>query len=234
MAEASFKGFPKQGLQFLNDLGANNNREWFEANKQLYLDQIVAPAVDFVKEFGQRLQYISPYIQYDPRTNGQGSLMRIYRDVRFSKDKSPYKTWVGMRFWEGSGKKTECPGFFLWFESSDAGFYTGMHGFQKAMLSAYRKAVVDDQLGSELESTLDAVRSSGEYKIGGEHYKRVPRGYDPDHPRADLLKYNALYAASPRIDLDTLASPALVDVCMSHSEKTASLHHWLVKISRNF
>ena len=123
---ATFAGFPQEGLNFLASLTDNNDRNWFNANKQTYLDNIVAPAVTFVETLGDRLQFISPHIQYDTRTNGQGSLMRIYRDVRFSKDKSPYKTWVGVRFWEGAGKKTECPGFFLWFESNKAGLYTGM------------------------------------------------------------------------------------------------------------
>jgi len=228
-----FTGFPQQGSKFLADLAENNDRDWFNENKQVYLDSIVAPAVAFTETLGDRLQFISAHLQYDTRTNGQGSLMRIYRDVRFSKDKSPYKTWVGIRFWEGAGKKTECPGFFLWIESAAAGFYTGMYGFPKLLLKAYREAVEDDELGAELESAIAAVRASGAYEIGGEHYKKVPRGFDPDHPRADLLKYNAIYASSPRIDLAKLGSPALVDICMDHSENTAPLHRWLVKVNQS-
>ena len=232
MSEATFTGFPQEGLKFLADLVENNDRDWFAENKQVYLDNIVAPAVAFVENLGDRLQFISPHIQYDTKTNGQGSLMRIYRDVRFSKDKSPYKTWVGIRFWEGAGKKGDCPGFFLWIEADAAGFYTGMYGFPKPLLKAYREAVVDDELGAELDSAIAAVRAAGAYEIGGEHYKKVPRGFDPDHPRADLLKYNAIYASSPRIDLAKLGSPELVDVCMDHSENTAPLHRWLVKINQ--
>jgi uncharacterized protein (TIGR02453 family) len=232
MSSTPFTGFPQDGLKFLADLTENNDRDWFNDNKQVYQENIVAPAVAFTKALGDRLQFISPHIQYDTKTNGQGSLMRIYRDVRFSKDKSPYKTWVGIRFWEGAGKKNVCPGFFLWFESAAAGFYTGMYGFPKPLLTAYREAVVDDELGTELESAIAAVRSAGAYEIGGEHYKKIPRGFDPDHPRADLLKYNAIYASSPRIDLAKLSSPALVDVCMDHSENTSPLHRWLVKVNQ--
>ena len=150
----------------------------------------------------------------------------------FSKEKSPYKTWVGIRFWEGAGKKTECRGLFLWFESTGAGLYTGMYGFPKPPLKAYREAVVDDELGSELDPALDAVRQAGDYKIGGEHYTKVPRGFDPDHPRADLLGYNAIYASSPHIGLDQLSSPGLVDLCMDYCQDMAPLHHWLVKVNR--
>jgi uncharacterized protein (TIGR02453 family) len=226
----AFTGFPPEGLEFLASLVENNNREWFEANKQTYLEYIASPAVAFIETLGDRLQFISPHIQYDTRTNGQGSLMRIYRDVRFSKDKSPYKTWVGIRFWEGAGKKTECPGFFLWFESNQAGLFTGMYGFSKEMLKAYRAAVADDELGAELELAIQAVQSTGDYKIGGEQYKRVPRGFDPEHPRAALLKHKAFYASAPRMTPAELNSSELVNICMDHCENMAPLHHWMVKV----
>ncbi len=232
MAIDTFTGFPQEGLKFLADLGENNDRDWFKENKQVYLDNIVDPAVAFVETLGDRLKFISPHIQYDTRTNGQGSLMRIYRDVRFSKDKSPYKTWVGLRFWEGAGKKTECPGFFLWFEATSAGLYTGMYGFPKPLLNAYREAVVDDELGAELDSAIMAIRAAGAYEIGGEHYKKVPRGFDPEHQRADLLRYNSLHASSPRMESAHLSSPGLVDLCMDHCENTAPLHRWLVKVNQ--
>lgn len=230
MSSATFTGFPQEGLNFLADLAKNNDRDWFEKNKQVYLDDIVSPSVAFIETLGERLKFISPHIQYDTRTNGQGSLMRIYRDVRFSKDKSPYKTWVGIRFWEGAGKKTECPGFFLWLESHQAGLFTGMYGFPKPMLHAYRQAVVDDDLGAALDAALEAVRAAGPYEIGGEHYKRVPRGFDPEHPRAELLKYNAIYASSPRFQPAQLNAPDLVDQCLDHCHNMAPLHHWLVKV----
>jgi len=104
MTSKTFSGFPEEGLQFLTDLGQNNDRDWFDARKQTYTDTIVSPALAFVEALGERLQIISPHIQYDTRTNGAGSLMRIYRDTRFSADKRPYKTWVGIRFWEGGRK----------------------------------------------------------------------------------------------------------------------------------
>ena len=230
MAKSEFEGFPKDGLRFLAELRENNNRDWFNERKQIYLDTIVAPAVLFVQEMGERLRYISPHIQYDTRTNGQGSLMRIYRDVRFSKDKSPYKTWVGIRFWEGGPKASKNPGFFFGFDYSAGGLHVGMHGFDKEMLAAYRAAVDDDQLGTELEDILADVRDAGPYMINGEHYKRVPRGYDTDHPRAGLLRYNTLYVSSPAIEPDVLASPELVEAVLDHSEKTAAVQQWLVKV----
>ena len=232
MTEQHFTGFPNEGLQFLADLGENNDRDWFNARKQTYTDNIVTPAVAFAESLGERLQYISPHIQYDTRTNGQGSLMRIYRDIRFSKDKSPYKTWVGIRFWEGGPKAGGNPGFHFGFDATGGGLHVGMYGFDKTMLAAYRAAVDDDELGAELEAAIESVSAAGSYEIKGEHYKRIPRGYDPDHPRAQLLRFNSLYASSPGIEPAVLASPQLVDVVMDHCEKTAAVQQWLVKVKR--
>ena len=103
----TFTGFPREGIQFLRDIDDNNNRDWFEAHKHIYQTALVEPAQAFIVALGERLQTIAPNVQYDTRTNGSGSLMRIYRDVRFSKDKSPYKNWIGIVFWEGQGKKTD-------------------------------------------------------------------------------------------------------------------------------
>jgi uncharacterized protein (TIGR02453 family) len=230
MSERRFEGFPESGLQFLAGLSQNNNREWFNEHKAQYLEYIVEPSKEFIMSVGEQLQFITPHIQYDTRTNGQGSLMRIYRDIRFSPDKTPYKTWVGIRFWEGSGKAKDNPGYFLWFDHTGAGLHAGMHGFSKALLEAYRKAVVDSDLGPELEKAISDVKAAGEFEVGGEHYKRVPRGYDKDHPRADLLRYNALGVSSPRIQPELLTSPALVENTLSYFEKMAPVQRWLVKV----
>jgi len=230
MNTTSFSGFPEEGLRFLADLGQNNDRDWFNDHKQIYTDAIVSPALAFIEALGERLQTISPHIQYDTRTNGAGSLMRIYRDTRFSADKSPYKTWVGIRFWEGGGKASQNPGFFFGFDATGGGLHVGMHGFDKTMLAAYRAAVVDDEMGVELTSALEAVRAAGAYQIKGEHYKRVPRGFDPEHPRADLLRFNTLYVSSPGIPPAELASPDLVDTVIDHCQNAAPVQKWLLKV----
>lgn len=231
MAEIqSFRGFPEEGLKFLADLAENNDREWFNPRKEVYTQFIVEPAVAFVNAVGEQLRFISPHIQYDTRTNGQGSLMRIYRDTRFSKDKSPYKTWIGIRFWEGGGKAGGNPGFFFGFDTTAGGLHVGMHGFDEEMLAAYRQAVDDEKSGEELEEILKGVLAAGDYEVNGEHYKRVPRGFDPDHPRADLLRFNTLYISSPAIEPAVLATPGLVDVVMDHCQNMAPVQQWLVKV----
>lgn len=228
---ASFSGFPPEGLRFLSELAANNNREWYEEHKQDYRRYVVEPALIFVEILGQRLQQeISSGIIYDTRTNGSGSLMRIHRDTRFSEDKTPYKTHVGLMFWEGPAKKLENPGFMLHLDPTGGEVYGGVYMFSKPLLTAYRTAVLDENLGSQLTAALETVQGAGGYTTGGEHYKRVPRGFDADHERADLLRYNGLHASSPRIDTGAIISPELVELCLQHCRAMAPLQQWLVQM----
>lgn len=224
-----FSGFPEEALSFLAGLAANNNRTWFEAHKQEYRDFIVGPTQQFVIALGERLAEISDQIVYDTRTNGAGSMMRIYRDTRFSKDKTPYKTNIAVAFWEGSNKKMRNPIFGFQFGPEGGGLMAGMHAFQPEQLAAYRTAVADPKLGRELTEALDEVRRAGDYVVGGEHYKRVPRGFDPEHPRADLLRFNALYVYSPAIPPEVVTGPEIVDVCFAHCQAMAPVHRWLVR-----
>jgi uncharacterized protein (TIGR02453 family) len=228
--ESVFTGFPENGVKFLADLENNNNREWFQSNKELYTEFVLKPAQDFVVALGARLRGISPGIQFDPQTSGSGSILRIYRDVRFSKDKTPYNTNLRLIFWEGQGKKMENPSFFIRFDPIGGEVYAGLYQFPKPFLHAYREAVDDGRLGKELEKTLRSVRGIGGYSIGGEQYKRVPSGYDPDHDREELLRFKGIYGQAPELDQEILIKPELVDVCYEHCQNMAPLHQWLVKV----
>lgn len=225
-----FRGFPEKGMAFLEELAKNNNREWFQSRKQQYVEHVQEPAQSFVSAFGERLGNISTGFTADTRTNGSGSLMRIYRDIRFRKDKTPYNTQVRMVFWEGKGKKTESPGIYFCFDQTGGKIYSGMHVFPKPMLEIFRDAVIDEEMGSALENALKNVKKAGPYIIGGEHYKRIPRDYDPLHDRAYLLKYNGLYAEAQWISPQDLMSERIVDICYDHCKKMAPLHHWLVQV----
>jgi uncharacterized protein (TIGR02453 family) len=227
MAPATFAGFPPEGRQFLRDLADNNNRDWFEANRAIYEKKLLGPAVDFVVALGTRLQALDPDIRFDPRTNGQGTLIRIYRDTRFSADKSPYKTAVAGMFGDGAGKKMELPGFGFHLQADVLELMAGIFQFSKPQLERYRAAVVDDRTGPALVEALAAVRAAGDYILEGEGYKRVPQGYDPDHPRADLLRMNGLHVQPAGGIREGLGEPGLVDVAYGHLEAMAPVYHWL-------
>ncbi len=230
MPKAAFEVFPQSTITFLQQLEQNNNREWFAQHKQEYIDNVQVPSLAFIEAMAARLKGISPNIVFDTRTNGSGSLMRIYRDVRFSPDKTPFNTNLGIVFWEGEGRKNENPGFYFDVETRGVGFYAGMYGFNKEMLEAFRSAVLDEEMGAELETALQSVRSAG-YQVGGEHFKRVPRGFDPDHPRAHLLLYNTLYAWIMEPDPFLITRPGLLDLAFNHWQKMAPIHRWLVKLT---
>jgi uncharacterized protein (TIGR02453 family) len=109
---SEFTGFPKELYQFLSDLARNNNREWFEANKERYVQYAKEPALAFIAEMKGRLEEISQSYVADTRPNG-GSMFRIYRDTRFSKDKTPYKVNIGCQFRHSAGRDAHAPGFYI-------------------------------------------------------------------------------------------------------------------------
>ena len=231
MNTTAFAGFPAETLQFLRDLEAHNEREWFQANKARYERDLLGPAVDFVTAVGSGLQRTQPEIQIDTRTNGQGVLMRIYRDVRFSKDKSPYKTAVSGVFNDGQGKKMTRPGFGFYLTKNGMELMAGMFGFDKAQLEAFRTAVDDEQSGLGLQAALAEIEAKAAYDIVGEQVVRVPAGFAAEHPRADLLRYKGLYA-SPREVLPPalVTSPQLVPAVLVHYEVMAPLYNWLERV----
>lgn len=222
-----FEGFPKSALKFLADLKQNNNKEWFEANRDTFDNDVIAPAQAFVAALGEHLKTLHPGIGYDTRANGSGSLFRIYRDVRFSKDKTPYKTHIGMKFWFGKKpKKTDNPGFYVGFGADSGGVYAGMWEFPKPLLDTYRKVVDDVARGEKLAAILNDLSAKG-FETGETHYKRVPRGFDHEHPNADLLRRNAVHAAMPNLKPKVLTSDDLLPTCFDHCRTMWPLVKWI-------
>jgi uncharacterized protein (TIGR02453 family) len=156
--------------------------------------------------------------------------MRIYRDVRFSKDKTPYNTNLSGLFWEKPGKKNTRPGFGFRLRPDGLDLIAGMFGFDKDGLEKYRTAVSDETFGAELVAILGDLEKDGRYSINGDKYKKVPRGYDTDHPRAELLKYKGLYAHPVPFGVHVACSAALVDETMARFKEMAGLESWLVKV----
>ena len=226
-----FEGFPPQAFSFFKELYANNRRDWFEGHRQDYSDFILAPARAFTAGLGERLKLISSGIEYDTQTNGRGSIERLHRDVRFSKDKSPYKTHLGIVFWEKgkAAKKTEGPGFYFRMDADGGAVFAGMHEFPRPLLQRYRDAVVDDDLGGELHRAVARVTGEGGCQVGGEHYKRMPSGYERNHPRAGLLRYSGLFASSPILDSKSLSNAGSLDTCFGHCRAMAPVYDWLLR-----
>jgi len=224
----AFNGFSKKTLDFFDQLKKNNTKKWFEDNRSLFNHYVMAESELFVLALGERLREFAPDINAIPKTDK--SIFRIYRDVRFSKEKHPYKTHLALLFWEGTRKKTECPGFYFHLEPNRLFLAAGLHIFPRDLLSIYRDAVIDKNQGAALEKTIAQIRSNKKYKLGWEKYKKVPRGYDADHPRSDLLRMGGLGFSFETTDLDALLSPKAVDFCYNIYKDFLPLHIWLRSI----
>jgi uncharacterized protein (TIGR02453 family) len=225
---AAFNGFPRELIQFYQDLSRNNAKSWFNEHKDIYRRHVIAPAQAFVVSMGERLRLLSPGIVADTRASGAGSIFRIYRDLRFSKDKQPYKTFLGIFFWEGNGKKMENPGFYFHLEPDNLMLGVGMHTFPRPLLDTYRDSVAHREHGVALAQAIGQVSAKGPYHVGGRHYKRIPAGYDADHKNANFLLHNGLHASTESPIPEELFSESILDYCFDRFEDMASIHHWLV------
>ncbi len=221
---SSFKGFSQETLQFFSALEANNNKTWFNAHKPDFENFIMQPAREFVVAMGERLREIMPGVVADPRINK--SIFRIYRDTRFSNDKTPYKTNLGLWFWVGEGHKFENPGYYFHLDAENLMLAVGLHTFSKALLKAYREAVVDEPLGTALRKAVQSVAEKG-YNLGEITYKRTPRGYDSDHPNAAFLLHSGLTSGVNLGLPEQLYTPALIDFSFEHFRNQTPIVKWL-------
>ncbi|TFG79336.1 MAG: DUF2461 domain-containing protein, partial [Chrysiogenales bacterium] len=221
----TFSGFPENTVSFLGDLAANNKREWFNAHKAEYETAILAPARAFVLAMGERLRRLTPGVRFDPHANG--SLFRIYRDTRFSADKSPYKTNLGILFWEGGGPRLDSSSYYFHLEPPTLMLGAGLYVFSRPLLERFRRTVADPEFGPELAAIVSKLTARPGYTLGGEHYKRVPAGYDAAPESAFLLRHAGLYAGCETPIPAELHSPALIDYCWKKFKPMEPLHRWL-------
>lgn len=224
-----FDGFSKETVVFFNSLKENNNKPWFDSHKKDYGAYIMEPAKAFVVAMGERLRALSPNIMAIPKVNK--SLFRINRDTRFSLDKSPYKTNLGIFLWEGARKRMECSGFYFHLEPPGLLLGVGIYMFPQYMLENYRHSVVHPKHGKELTNIMNRISKRKGYSVGGKHYKRVPAGYDSSHPNADLLLYNGLHVGTETSIPEEFYSYKLIDYCWEMFHPLAPLQKWLVSMT---
>lgn len=183
-------------FSFLRELAENNEKAWWESNKQRYVETIREPAFDFIVDFGDRLKEISPHFTADTRANG-GSLMRPYRDIRFSKDKTPYKTNVGIQFRHEMGKDVHAPGFYVHLEPGQCFTGVGMWHPEPKVAQSIRQSINDDPDG--WAAAARSPRFTEFWSIGDhddDRLRRLPKELDADHPFADDLRLKSFIAGS--------------------------------------
>ncbi|MEM8922509.1 MAG: DUF2461 domain-containing protein [Actinomycetota bacterium] len=217
----AFDGFPPETMAVLDRLG-RADKAWFDANKTSYQSTVVEPTKAFVAAIGERLaDGVAPRIVAQPKANG--SIAPINNDLRFSPDKSPYKDHLMLRFWEGEHKKT-APTLFIRISPEQIGYATGI-----ALPDLERwRALIDGDAGGELAAAIEELGAGREIDVAGEGYKRVPKPYAQEHPRADLLRLKSFQARWIEATPSSITTPGFVDHCQERLEACAPIHRWLV------
>ena len=221
---SDFKGFPKELPVFYRNLAKNNTKLWFNDHKSEYENFVKQPCIDFVEAMGERLEEIIPTINAIPKINK--SLFKIHRDVRFSPDKRPFKTNLGLWFWEGDGKRMECSGFYFHLEGNQLMYGAGIYMLPKPLLERFRNAVVNDRHGKKLQKITTQLAKNG-YTLGRKHYKKPPRGFDASHPLAEFLLFNGLHTGIEIKIPKEFYKEEIVDLAFEHYKNMLALHQWL-------
>ena len=202
-----FSGFPSGTLDFFRALRENNTRAWFDAHRADYERFYVEPAREFVLAAGERLRPLVPTIHAEPRI--LGSIFRINRDTRFSKDNRPYKDHLDFWFWEGD-RRAAATGFFIRVSPDFVGIGAGCHGFSPEQLHAYRRGLGDPGTLQKLVEVAAGLSRAG-YTLSGE--------VDPGS------RFLYVHVDEPA---EQATRSTLLETCQHHWNRLAPLHRWLV------
>jgi uncharacterized protein (TIGR02453 family) len=213
--------FSERLFRFLRELKQHNDREWFQANKARFDADVKEPMLAFIMAFADPLQRINRNYFADPRPVG-GSMFRIFRDARFSKDKSPYKTNVGAQFRHREcSKDVHSPGFYLHLEPEGCFIAAGLWHPDPESLRKVRERIVSHT------REWKALPSRG-IEVLGDALKRVPQGFDPDHPCAEHLKLKDFYTDIPLTERE-ICAPDFLERFTASCQRNAPLMAFLTK-----
>ena len=186
--------FTKNTFLFLDELAANNNRTWFAANKKNYESLVLNPALKFIEEMAPLLETLAPAFRAVPRKVG-GSLMRVYRDTRFARDKTPYKTNIGIQFRHQLGKDIHAPGFYVHIAADECFFAVGSWHPEADALGRIRNQIAEKP--EKWLAARDDKKFLAHWELAGDSLTRPPRGYDVNHPLIEDIKRKDFIALSP-------------------------------------
>ncbi len=220
-----FAGFSSTALAFLAEL-PSHDKAWFDENRGTYTSEVAEPAKAFVEPVAEALRSeVSAGIVGEPKVNG--SISPINNDIRFSADKTPYKDHLLFKWWEGTEKKT-APTLWLRLGRADVGLATGIV-LPPDRLPHWRQVVGPDDPGAELAWAIDSLVSATGADVIGAEYKQVPKPFEPDHPRADLLRHKWLQVRWLVPLPEAVSSPEFVEWCVGRLVAAGDVHRWLVR-----
>ncbi len=188
--------FTEETFTFLRELGENNSRDWFKEHKADYEAQVRQPALAFIRAMAPELARFAPEFTAEDRKVG-GSLMRVHRDVRFSKNKLPYKTNIGIQFRHRQGKDVHAPGFYLHIEAHEVFVGAGIWHPEADTLKKIRGYI--DAHPTRWQDVLENNEFAQWFHMSGDALKRPPRGYDVGHPLIEEIKRKDFIAIAPLV-----------------------------------
>ena len=215
--------FTKATLKVLDQLAANNNRAWFDEHRPRYEALVREPALDFIDAMAPALHSFAPHFRADLRKVG-GSLMRVYRDTRFARDKTPYKTNIGIQFRHELGKDVHAPGFYVHLSTAECFLAVGCWHPDSAALGRIRDLVA--QQPEQWFALRDDPRFTTHWALSGDSLSRPPRGYAADHPAIDDLKRKDFIALAPLSHSD-VTGPRLLELASAQFAAAAPFMKFL-------
>lgn len=225
-----FNGFSKAGTTFLKQLEKNNNKIWFEKNKYIWENEIRTINEHFVQDMGETLQILVPSIKFKPKVGS--SLFKIYRDVRFSKDKTPMKDKIGIIFWQGKAHKLQSASFYMHYTKNTYFIATGIRNFKPELLKTYRQYLKHEKHRISLYNILNNLESKG-YKISSNKFKKIPKilSHLKDEKYIDLSLHKAMFAYEEfKID-KIFYDITLLDRCFKIYDDMKHLHNWVYEMT---
>lgn len=223
-----FNGFNKQGIEFLDKLSKNNTKVWFETNRHIWEKTILEPNKAFVEDMGETLQILVPTIKAIPKVSG--SLFKIYRDVRFSKDKTPLKSKIGFIFWQGLAHRMSSSCFYMQYTKDEYYIASGMRCFKNELLKTYRKYIKNEKNRIILHNILQELKSKG-YNLPEPKYKKIPKEFNKDDKYIYLSLYAGLFVYKEyKID-EVFYTVELLDKVFSIYEDMHPLQKWVYEMT---
>ena len=225
-----FDGFKIDGLKFLDEIEENNNKVWFENNRHRWEKLILEPNKAYVEEMGEHLIALAPFIKAQPKVSG--SLFKIYRDTRFSHDKTPIKTKIGIMFWQGTAHRMQCPSFYMQYKANEIFVATGIRIFKTELLKIYREYIKVEKNAKALHEIIEALKEK-KLLLQEPHYKRLPQGFDKENKYSYLSLYNGIFIYKTFKPNKTFLSKNIINYNFKFYEATLDLFNFLDELVKS-